>query len=156
MCEEACEPTNTCDTDQLSFKAYLSRWMVATVKLAPFTNDTIMPRLKNSAIAAADQCDGGTDGVTCGLKWTQNKTWDGTYGVGQQIAALQVIQANLIENATELVTSSTGGTNIGNSAAGVGSPTTISDLTNFVVTTRDKAGAGILTIAVLCGFIAAI
>jgi mannan endo-1,6-alpha-mannosidase len=159
MYEQACEdivstanPQGTCDNDQLSFKAYLSRWMAGTAQLAPFTHDTIMALLKPSAQAAASQCDGGTDGVTCGEHWTAGSTWDGTYGVGQQMSALSVIQAMLIDGAPALVTNSTGGTSVGNSAAGSSSSSTDSDgqvITS--VTGADKAGAGILTALVVCG-----
>jgi mannan endo-1,6-alpha-mannosidase len=60
MYEMACEPINTvgsCDTDQQSFKAYLSRWMAGTAKLCPWTHSTIMGYLKTSAVAAASQCE---------------------------------------------------------------------------------------------------
>jgi len=156
MYEVACEPTGLCDTDELSFKAYLSRWMAATTKLASFTADTIMPLLRTSATAAAAQCDGGTDGATCGFKWTQNSTWDGTFGVGQQMSALEVIQANLISEASDLVTNKTGGTSQGNSAAGTGSSSTSStgdNSANIVITTGSKAGAGILTAVLVVGLV---
>ena len=78
-----------------SFKAYLARWMAATIKVAPWMSEQILPFLQTSAKAAAAQCNGGTDGVTCGIKWTAS-TWDGAYGVGQQMSALEVIQSNLI------------------------------------------------------------
>lgn len=95
MYEQACEDVNTsgtCDTDQQSFKAYLSRWMAATSKLVPWTSSYITPLLQASAKAAAAICDGGTDGVTCGEHWTTNSTYDGNYGLGQQMSALSVIQ----------------------------------------------------------------
>jgi len=60
MDEVACEDVNTtgtCDTDQLSFKAYFSRWLAATAKMCPWTHDTIMAWLKPSATAAAEQCE---------------------------------------------------------------------------------------------------
>lgn len=95
MYEQACEDVNTsgtCDTDQLSFKAYLSRWMAATSKLVPWTASYITPKLQASAQAAAAQCTGGTSGITCGEHWTNNGVYDGTSGVGQQMSALSVIQ----------------------------------------------------------------
>ena len=158
MYEVACEDANssggTCDNDQLSFKAYFSRWLAATTKVAPFTSTTIMSWLQTSASAAAEQCDGGSNGVTCGEHWTAGSTYDGTYGVGQQMSALSVIQANLISEAPELFTNTTGGTSEGNSAAGTTSGST--DSTGNVITPAtggDKAGAGILTALVLCGLI---
>ena len=100
MQEQACEDINTCDTDQLSFKAYTSRWLAATTQLAPFTASTIQPLLKSSAMAAAQQCSGPNN--ECGFKWTQGATWDGTTGVGQQMSALEVIQANLVTQAKSI------------------------------------------------------
>jgi len=70
MFEVACEP-NKCDTDQLSFKAWLSRWMYASPKLAPFIGDLVNTYLSVSATAAAkaaESCSEGNDGVTCGTK----------------------------------------------------------------------------------------
>ncbi|KAI9826983.1 MAG: hypothetical protein M1819_007077 [Sarea resinae] len=153
MYEVACEPGNTCDTDQKSFKAYLARWMAATTKLAPWTYDTIMPKLAASASAAAEQCSGGTDGVTCGLQWTKGSTWDGTYGVGQQMSALEVIQSNLIASAASPVTNKTGGTSKGNPSAGTGGDSSSSNPSTHTstTTTGDKVGAGFLTSFVLLG-----
>jgi len=153
MYEQACEDVNTagtCDTDQQSFKAYLARWMAATTKIAPFTASYSLPLLKSSAQAAAQQCDGGSDGVTCGEHWTAGSTWDGNYGVGQQMSALSVIQSNLIEGARELVTNMTGGTSVGNAAAGTGSASDSEDGGVITpATTGGRVGAGILTTLVL-------
>jgi mannan endo-1,6-alpha-mannosidase len=155
MYEQACEDVNTvgtCDTDQQSFKAYLSRWMAATTKVAPFTYSYIMPLLRSSAKAAAAQCDGGTDGTTCGEHWTANSTYDSNYGLGQQMSALSIIQAMLIDDAPELLTNSTGGTSVGNAGAGAGASSSSSTAgTVTPATTGGKVGAGILTAIVLCG-----
>lgn len=88
--------------------------MAASTKVAPWLDDQIQPYLIASAQAAAAQCSGGTDGVTCGTKWYDNGTWDGTYGVGQQMSALEVIQSNLIHEVAGPLTNSTGGTSTGN------------------------------------------
>lgn len=154
MYEQACEPHGTCNTDNFSFKAYLSRWMAATLKLAPFTYGFIMPRLKASATAAALQCSGGASGTLCGMKWTEGAKWDGTTGVGQQMGALSVIQANLITNASAPVSDKTGGTSKGDSSAGTsesneGSPAA----PKSAITGKDRAGAGILTTLTLIGVI---
>lgn len=95
MYEPACEPYNTCDNDQFSFKAYLGRWLGKTTILAASTADTIYPLLQTSAIAAAQSCSGESDGVTCGTKWYTGG-WDGTWGAGQQLSALEVVQALLV------------------------------------------------------------
>lgn len=154
MYEVACEPTNTCDTDNYSFKAYLSRWMAASIKYAPFINGTVMNLLQKSATAAALQCSGGPNGQMCGQKWTAGATWDGTMGVGQQMSALEVIQANLIAQVPVPVTNKTGGTSQGNPAAGGGSGSSSNPaLSTESITGKDKAGAGVLTTLVLISVI---
>jgi mannan endo-1,6-alpha-mannosidase len=94
MYEPGCEPYGTCNVDQQSFKAYLARWLAKTAVLAPFTAPAIRPMLETSAQGAAASCSGGLDGVTCGSKWYTGN-WDGTWGVGQQLSALEVVQALL-------------------------------------------------------------
>ena len=151
MQEIACEPQGTCNYDQPSFKAYLSRWMAATTQIAPFTVPIISPKLHDSAAGAAGQCSGGPDGKTCGRTWN-SKTWDGHSGVGEQMSALSVIQANLISKVSAPVSAASGGTSKGNPAAGSNgdNPTQAADpkLTD-PITTGDRAGAGILTALVL-------
>jgi len=147
MWEIECEPHSNCDPDQKSFKAYLSRWMAATTKVAPWTTDFVMARLQPSAEAAAAACTGTSYpgyGTTCGLIW-YTESWDGTYGVGQEMNALEVIQANLISFAKAPVTSESGGTSVGNPLAGTGQGSGIKE-PGFHITTADKAGAGILTL----------
>lgn len=150
--EVACEAKLTCTADMFSFKSYLTRWMAQTTQIAPFTRDTIMPVLQSSATAAAEQCCGGSNGRTCGLSWSKGADWDGTQGVGQQMAAMSVIYSNLLQfnDGTEIgppLTNSSGGTSAGNPNAGsqsVADPAAITP-----ATAGDKAGAGILTTIVL-------
>lgn len=149
MTEVACEPVDLCDVDQQSFKAYLSRWMAATTKWAPWSYNTIKPWMESSAKAAAAQCTGGPNGRMCGMKWTDNGTWDGTTGVGQQMAAMEVVLANMISNVSAPLTNATGGTSVGDPGAG-GSDQGRTDPGSTIdtlppITTGDKAGAGILT-----------
>ncbi|KAF2722261.1 glycoside hydrolase family 76 protein [Polychaeton citri CBS 116435] len=148
MYEAACEAGKTCNQDQVSFKAYLSRWMSATAKVMPSTHDIIMPMLAKSAVAAAQSCSGGTDGVTCGTQWTVTG-WDGMYGPGQQMSALEVIQSNLIDRVSGPVSNTTGGTSRGNPSAGTGGSANGPIVPPDQITTGDKAGAGILTALVL-------
>ncbi|RDL38817.1 uncharacterized protein BP5553_03157 [Venustampulla echinocandica] len=95
MYEPACETVNRCNTDQYSFKAYLSRFMWASTLIAPFTTSTVNSLLTKSAQAAATACSGPTDGVTCGARWYVGG-FDGTFGVGQQMSALETIQGLLV------------------------------------------------------------
>lgn len=120
--------------------------MAATTKVAPWTSDQILPLLASSAQAAAQSCSGGNDGNVCGTKWTQ-AGWDGTFGVGQQMSALEVIQSNLIKKVAGPVSNSTGGTSKGNPSAGTG--TTVHVEPPHAITTGDKAGAGVLTAVVI-------
>jgi len=151
MYEVACEPNGKCDVDQRSFKAYLARWMAATTKMAPFTYDAIMAKLQASAQAAALQCSGGANGNTCGLQWTMGAQYDGSFGVGEQMSALEVIQSNLISKVAGPVTNNTGGTSQGNPSAGTGGDSNSPGITVDPITTGDKVGAGFLTSLVLVG-----
>ena len=159
MAEVACEfpATQTCDVDQPSFKAYLSRWMGITSQLAPFTAGIINPRLQDSAVAAAGQCT-GQGGNICGRRWYQN-TWDGFYGVGEQMSAMSVFQNNIIQHgASAPVTASQGGTSVGNPNAGGSSDSGNLDtdpVLTRTITSADKAGAGILTFMSLAGILGA-
>ena len=94
MQETKCEPSGTCNVDQLSFKAYLSRYMAATMVVLPSTQATILPLLKSSAGGAAASCGAGPDASTCGMKWNIDN-WDGTMGVGQQLSGLEVVHGLL-------------------------------------------------------------
>jgi mannan endo-1,6-alpha-mannosidase len=148
--EVPCEGALNCTPDMFSFKAYLTRWMAAATKVAPFITDRVMLVLRASAINAALQCSGGENGRMCGLSWVKGSNWDGTFGVGQQMAAMEVIQSNLIQKAQVPFTNTTGGTSQGDPSAGSNSPTPQS----FVPPTKaDKIGAGFLTTIILLGCI---
>ncbi|EME38140.1 glycoside hydrolase family 76 protein [Dothistroma septosporum NZE10] len=152
MFEVACEPSHNCNIDQQSFKAPFSRFLAVTMKLLPSLYSQILPYLQASAKAAGAQCSGGTDSQTCGTSWLNNGVWDGTNGVGQQMSALEVIQANLIGQSPAPVTFNTGGISQGNASLGTTGGT--ADGTPVVygpVTTADKAGAAILTIVMVVG-----
>lgn len=95
MFEQNCERTNGCDTDQFSFKAYLSRWMAKSTLMLADLGSTIQPLLQASAQAAAASCAGGASGRMCGTKWYVGG-WDGSQGVGQQMSALETIQSLLV------------------------------------------------------------
>jgi mannan endo-1,6-alpha-mannosidase len=144
MYERACETVNTCMVDQRSFKGYLARWMAATTQMAPFTFDQIMPKLKATAEAAAKTCTGGPKGSSCGMKWTEKK-WDNTRDFGQQMAALEVIQANLVTRVAAPVTDHDGGTSKGDPSAGGKPEQPKPGSLMRDITTADRAGAGILT-----------
>lgn len=150
MTEVACEANGKCNVDQRSFKAYLSRWMAATIKVAPFTHDLIMPKLQASALAAAQQCNGPDN--ACGLRWTMGTQYDGSTGVGEQMSAMEVFQSNLIDQVAGPFTNQTGGTSQGDNTAGTGhSDQDALGIYTSEITTADRVGAGFLTaIVIIC------
>ncbi|KAK6204444.1 defective cell wall [Scheffersomyces amazonensis] len=142
MYEAACQPSNNCNNDQRSFKAYFSRFLGATSILVPQTYDIIRNWLVTSANAAARSCSGGTDGHTCGLNWFVG-AWDGYYGLGEQISALEVIQNLRVGDLPGPLTAHTGGSSEGNPAAGYGTIQT--NASPLKLNSGDLAGAGIIT-----------
>jgi mannan endo-1,6-alpha-mannosidase len=101
MVEGACEPYGTCNNDQYSFKAYLARFLGKAMTVAPYTRSAVQPLLTSSAQGAARSCSGPSDGVTCGQKWYE-EGFDGSYGIGQELSALEVTQALLVDQAPGL------------------------------------------------------
>lgn len=158
MRESACESpppytrTPTCNTDQRSFKAYLSRFFAQTYQYCPFTRDFIMTRLRASAVAAAKSCDGADNGGnTCGLSWIMQKYDGSPYGiakggVGEHMAAMEVFQSLLIPSVAIPNTEKTG-TSKGDATKGSGTSSLSEDDLKQTgpTTTGDRAGAGILT-----------
>ena len=94
--EQNCEEASKCDTDQLSFKAYLSRWMVAAAQMQPGLKPQIMNTITASAQGAVLSCSGNGTNI-CGTKWYVGG-WDGTKGLGQQMAAMETVQGLLVNN----------------------------------------------------------
>lgn len=125
--------------------------MASSSKVAPFLYDQVMPYMQASATAASEQCDGADN--ACGLQWTKNSTYDGTAGVGQQMAALEIIQGLLVQKSASPVTADTGGTSKGDPTAGTGGDddSTLSDAITSKISTADRAGAGILSAVVVVG-----
>jgi mannan endo-1,6-alpha-mannosidase len=149
--KDICEEHNACNVDQRSFKAYLSRWLAATTQMAPFTYSIIAPLLLSSAKAAAAQCTGAPSGDVCGLKWYNNGTWDGTAGVGQQMAALEVVLGTMVAKAVPAVTNTTGGTSPSNPHAGYNSSSIPLGETVSPPTKADQIGAWFLTAVFVVG-----
>jgi mannan endo-1,6-alpha-mannosidase len=148
MYEPPCELINSCNTDQLSFKAYLSRWLADVTQFAPYTYDTIMTKLRATAEAAVAQCQGGTGGTYCGFRWSSG-SYDGTTGVGQQMGVLEVLQGLLAANVSGPLTSSNGGSSKGDASAGTGTDEDASEVQYSAITTADTAGAALLTAMVV-------
>ncbi|CUM63905.1 uncharacterized protein PRCAT00001493001 [Priceomyces carsonii] len=146
MTESTCAST-TCNNDQRTFRSLFARCLGLTQMLAPSTADDIQNWLDTSASAAAQSCSGGTDGITCGENWSVSG-WDGVYGLGEQMSALEVILASIVRQFPAPYNSSNGGSSISNVNAGTDSDDT-ENANELKITTRDKAGAGALTAIVL-------
>jgi mannan endo-1,6-alpha-mannosidase len=99
MYEATCEKNSRCNVDQFSMKAYLARWLTGTSLLAPYTAGRIGGLLRASAVGASNACTAGPSGNTCGAKWYTNG-WDGTSGLGQQLSALEIFYALLVNGTT--------------------------------------------------------
>lgn len=145
MYEAACQNAGTCNNDQRCFRAYLARFMSLTAVLAPDTYDDIMTYLTASAKAAAQSCSGGSDGHTCGMNWFVDG-WDGKYGLGEQMSALEVIQNLLASERAAPYTAKNGGSSTGSGNAGMGS-TEESDKP-LDLDKGDTAGASIITVII--------
>ena len=95
--------------------------MALASQLAPYTAAGIQPYLASSALAAASKCDTGTNGTECTAWWTTD-AGPATLGVGQQMSALNVFNANMlkfVQTATvDTGTPGGGGTSQGNPDAG--------------------------------------
>ncbi|KAF2499570.1 mannan endo-1,6-alpha-mannosidase [Lophium mytilinum] len=154
MSEYDCEVMNIkdpknlpCNNDQRSFKAYATRWLAVTTQLVPDTRDLILPKLRTTAQAAAEQCSGAPTGSTCSQYWFAPK-FDGTNGPGEQMSALSVISGLLIKWDSTLppVSTDDGGTSKGNPDAGKGNTDEKKiNANNGPITISDKAGAWFLT-----------
>ena len=140
-----------------SFKAYFSRFLADTARLAPFTHDIIMPKLASSAAAAIQVCTAGDSGTQCGMKWTTGQN-DGSFGVGEEMSVLEVVQSNLIDEAPAWVSEVHGtGTSQGSPNAGGGSRSNTGSLAQMKpITTADRVGAGILTALLLGSVVGAV
>jgi mannan endo-1,6-alpha-mannosidase len=149
MTEIACEADDTCNVDQRSFKAYLSRWLAYTATVAPWTREIIDPWLQASAKAAAAQCINGANAVSCGLRWFNSDANDGSSGVGEQMAAVEIMQSLLYPTVTGPATVRNGGVSISDPSAGLETPNTHIAFNN--ITVGDKAGASIVTAIVVMG-----
>lgn len=149
-----CEPREICNNNEILFKGLVVSWLSYTTLLVPSTAGKIMPMLESSAKACAASCTGNGNN-TCGVRWYQSK-WDGWTGMEEQISASQMFSAMLVKYAKGKdvgpVTENTGGTSNGNVNAGMGDGSG-QENTLPPITTGDKAGAGILTVAFVGGWI---
>lgn len=135
----------------LSFKGYVHRWLAVVTQVAPFTRDTILPVLRDSAKAAINQCTGGATGRKCGFYWNLGEyvdiAVDHTTGAGEQMNVLSAVSSLLIEDAEPPTTNFTGGTSKGDYGAGSLFSHVQEELRP--IGSGDQAGAAIVTILFL-------
>lgn len=153
MYEAACQPTLRCNNDQRSFKAIFSRFLGLTCLMAPSMSEEIQSYLSSTFPYVLKSCSGGTDGHTCGLDWSKGE-WDGFYGLGEQMSALELILNRLVSTKPPPLTLATGATSKTNETAGH-RRTQAAVFREITVTTKDKAGAGVITAIVLICLLAA-
>ncbi|CAN3364974.1 mannan endo-1,6-alpha-mannosidase Dfg5p [Diutina catenulata] len=147
MSEMTCAPSKRCNNDQRSFRSLWSRSLQLTSVLIPETYDDIRTYIEKSATGAIASCNGGSDGITCGMDWSKG-TWDGVYGLGEQMCALEVTLALLAREVPPPLSVKTGGTSKSEPEAGLNTV----DYTNqnaLDIKGKDKAGAGVVTAIVL-------
>ncbi|KAL2830369.1 mannan endo-1,6-alpha-mannosidase [Aspergillus pseudoustus] len=148
MSEVSCEPWMICDRNQDCFKGFLSSWLTFMSTIVPYTAPAIMPKIQQSAIAAARQCSGGPSGTQCGRRWHQNE-WDGSASLEADMSALSIISSAMVgfRDKPHPLTHETGGTSKSNPNAGAHEdirPQQVRD-----ITLGDQAAAWILTLIVL-------
>lgn len=157
MSDYNCEIPNNCDGNSALFKGVTADWMAMMTTIMPDLKQQILPKLKASAVAAADQCSGGSNGDTCGSRWYQKGKYDGTSGIGQEMSSLSVLASSLIGEKEDAGPKSakTGGKSKPNPNAGTGDRSSDPGAELSDITTGDKAGAGILTVVFVVGWIGA-
>lgn len=151
MVEPPCEFSNTCTTDMLAFKGFFHRWYSVIAQLVPDMGPKILPKLKDSAQAAIQQCTGGALGRQCGFKWATG-SYDGKTGASQEMAVLSAVMSLLTPDSKTPLTEKTGGTSKGDPNAGGSGGGGMKK--PKPITGADKAGAGIMTallMASACG-----
>lgn len=148
--EVVCEPSEACNNNEILFKGLVSSWLSFTALIVPSLYDTILPKLQTSGTAAALSCTGHNNN-TCGVRWYKSE-YDGWIGMEEQISATNIFVANMIafSNAAP-VTSTTGGNSTSDATAGQNDTSSVKTTTK--VTSGDRAGAGILTVLFVAGWV---
>lgn len=151
MYEAACQPSLQCNNDQRCFNGIFSRFLGLTCLMAPSLSAEIQEYLEATTVGVLTSCTGGTDGHTCGLNWGKGE-WDGWYGLGEQMSALEALQNRLVWTRPPPLTEDTGATSVGNGSAGNNAQTDPTHI-RLQITASDRAGAGVLTAAVVVLFL---
>lgn len=148
--EVVCEPSEACNDNEILFKGLVSSWLSFTALMVPSQYDTILAKLQTSAKAAALSCT-GHDNNTCGVRWYMSE-YDGWIGMEEEISANNIFVANMIAFTQKApVTSTTGGNSTSDTTAGQNDTSSVQPTTK--VTSGDRAGAGILTVLFVGGWV---
>lgn len=147
MYEAACQPSNACDTNQRSFKGIFSRFLGLTCLMAPSLSAEIQQYLTSTSEFVLKSCTGGTDGHTCGLDWSNN-SWDGVYGLGEQMSALEALQNRLVWTKPGPLSVGSGATSQQNGSAGA-STTHKFGTGALKITRKDRIAATLITVIIL-------
>ncbi|CAL5872721.1 uncharacterized protein PFLUO_LOCUS6988 [Penicillium psychrofluorescens] len=158
MFELSCDGfIKTCfDSNNFLMKGWTTSWLALTATLVPQTYSQILPKLQASAGGAAKACSGSTlGGNECGESWVTG-SFDGRAGMEPEISAGNCFAANLIAFNNNIangpLTQTTGGNSKGNPNAGKNGNN--GGTTLRPITTGDRAGAGILTVGFVAGWVA--
>jgi len=150
-----CEPIDMCDRNQKTFKAYFTSWIGFMSLIVP-TNVTaeVMGKFKASAVAAGQQCSGGSDGKHCGIRWTMKSEWDGTMGLEQQMSVLGVLNAAMVPFTADGPYNADNGGKSKSDPHGGSNPE--GSTGPAPITSGDRVGAGILTAVFVLVWVGAI
>ncbi|KAF2142722.1 glycoside hydrolase family 76 protein, partial [Aplosporella prunicola CBS 121167] len=113
--EASCDTTADCTTDARAYKALALRWLAQTALMAPWTADDISDRLRRTAAAAAARCSQLRGG---GLWECESLHVPGDTGLGEQLVALDAIQALLVSDAAPLAAANATGNGTATRAGG--------------------------------------
>ncbi|PLB55833.1 glycosyl hydrolase family 76 protein [Aspergillus steynii IBT 23096] len=145
MTEVICEPIDNCAQNQEIFKAILSSNLASTALVAPYTAEGILPKLQDSATAAAKHCTEGKDKSFCGYRWYKSNG-DHKLNMAEQISATGLFSANLVafKDQTLIYTSKTSGSRTSGNDNSTGASASASASASA---TGDANGAGTMGVS---------
>ncbi|CAG7953034.1 unnamed protein product [Penicillium olsonii] len=151
---DRCEPSAQCDEDanRPIFKGLTVSWLADIALIIPSLKEKIVPKLEVSAEGAAKACTGNGENL-CGNRWWGGK-YDGQNSMENAMSGSQMMSAIMVkflDSSSAPVSTATGGN--GSSDPNAGSEESSEREELPPITTADKAGAGILTVLFVAGFI---
>jgi mannan endo-1,6-alpha-mannosidase len=121
LTETACSGQGRCSTDQLAFRAPLARALANARDMAGVLDDAQKFNTERiiaaSAAGAQAQCSSSNG---CGSDWSSAE-WDGTSGLGQDLAALEILLATYPRKQLLTLNTTTGGATSGPNGGNGGS-----------------------------------